>query len=123
MAGELSTQDLLATTGLTLYAIVRASGHRVALGAALEVYNAAHWTSYAIAGTDRGAGYYDADMPALAAGVYWREWRQQAGGSPAITDIIVDGAEPVYWDGTALILPASRAEYTAARAVKLDNLD
>lgn len=118
MAGEIHTQDLLATTGLTLYAVVRTSADRVANGTSLETYNASHWTSYAIALTDRGAGYYDATFPALAAGVYWVEVRQQAAGSPAITDLIFDSAEKLFWNGTSEIVPTGAQVFGTTGAIQ-----
>lgn len=55
---------------------------------AWETWNAAHWTQYAIAMTEKaGSGYYTAARPAGIAGALVTDvFYQQAGGSPASSD-------------------------------------
>jgi len=101
MAGEITYTDPAAQTGLALYAVVEQPDNQVASGAALETYDAAHWTSYAIALTHRGAGRYHGDFPLLPAGLYGVTVRQRVGAGPAITDPLAGGPAQLSWDGTA----------------------
>lgn len=102
MAGEI--QLPLGTSGVNIYAVVRNASGQVwnTVGAAFENYNAANWTDYDIALTEQGvSGYYVGNFPAAVAGVYAIEARQRAGGSPAVSDSIVGGAN-LDWSGTAI---------------------
>lgn len=77
------------TSGVTIYANRRNKlNGQVWNGAAFEVYNAAHWATYAIALTEQaGSGYYTAAAPAGTAGFFVSDaFYQQAGGSPATSD-------------------------------------
>ena len=105
MADEISIID---ADNLTYYAVVRNAGQYLN-GTALEAYNTAHWSSYAIAMTKtvQSAGVsaeYQADFPAAPAKVapYRVDVYLQAGGSPSVS---ADG-KPVYsgqifWNGSA----------------------
>lgn len=78
------------TSGVTLYAVIRNQTGQVWNGSAFENYNAANWSTYAVAMTEQGTtGYYAAATPALAFGAYHYEAHQRAGGSSAVTDATV----------------------------------
>lgn len=87
-----------------------------------EAFNGANWTSYDIAAAQVGTSkVYDADMPAVAAGLYEVFAFLQAGGSPAATDEPVSAGE-VEWTGSAVAsvgrsLPAAAAGEVAGLPV------
>ena len=77
------------TSGVTVYAVRHNKlNGQVWNGSAFEVYNAAHWSTYAIALAEQaGSGYYTATAPAGTAGFLVSDaFYQQAGGSPATSD-------------------------------------
>lgn len=77
------------TSGVTVYAVRHNKlNGQVWNGSAFEVYNAAHWTTYAIALAEQaGSGYYAATAPAGTAGFLVSDaFYQQAGGTPATSD-------------------------------------
>jgi len=77
---------------------------------AFEAFNASNWTSYAIAATQFGTSkVYSVDMPSVAAGVYDIVVRIQAGGSAAITDLIIGGGQ-IEWDGSSVVYQGTAPE-------------
>lgn len=103
MANELHS---IATSGLTLYAVLRNSAGQpwnVAL-AAFEAYNAANYANYAIAMIEQGAsGYYTGSFPSgRAAGRYKVLVGQRAVGATtaAVADAKVDFLN-FDWNGAA----------------------
>jgi hypothetical protein len=117
MANEL--QFAYGVTGRTLYAVVRSSTAAIWNGSALVSFNDANWATYAVGLIEQGSsGFYIGDFPAVAAGTYNFEVRNQAGGSPAIspaTDAAV-GIGQVEWDGAVVVSLASRFAGAAAPA-------
>lgn len=72
------------------------------VGGVFETFNASNFADYDIAATEFGtSGQYAADMPAVAAGVYYVVARRRAGGSPAQSDQFVADGE-IQWGGTAV---------------------
>jgi len=104
MANELQAHGI--TTGKTLYAVRITSTGLYWNGATHVAYNAANWTTYAIALTEIGAGSYMATMPTAAAGVYAYPVYEQAGASPAVTDA-KRGIGSIGWNGAIEILPVN----------------
>lgn len=88
-------------TGKTLYALARNAAGLWLNDTTPEAYNAADWTSYAIALTETGAsGYFTASTPALPAGTYVVGVRLRAGATPAVSDLSLGSFEG-YWDGVS----------------------
>lgn len=89
--------------GATLYAIVRnASTYTVWNGSSFETWANGNIATYDIALTDQGGDEYATAFPsAITAGNYIVDYYEQAGATPAITDLRLTG-ELVYWSGTAL---------------------
>lgn len=112
MASELQTDYL---TGKTVYFLLRNSTGSIWNGAAFEAYATLNYATYDILATEQGtaSGYYTANMPAVAAGVYYVVAKEQAGGAPAETDITV-GTGRIEWDGAAVPLVASGQVYLAS---------
>lgn len=102
MANELQAYS---TTGLTLYAVLLNATGQAWNGSAFEAVQAANWATYDIALTEAAGGIYLANMPAVAAGAYSYAVYEQAGASPAITDML-RGTGSLEWDGSA-VLPLS----------------
>jgi hypothetical protein len=80
------------TTGKTLYGVlINSSGQFwYPTGSAFESYNSAHWSNYAIALVESGAGDYVLTLPAGAIATpdaLTIDYRLQAGGSAVTTDI------------------------------------
>jgi hypothetical protein len=108
-------------TGLTLYVILRNASHQVVIQATgvVEEYNSANWETYDHAATEQGAsGYYYVTISNdLPAGIYWVEWKYQAGASPAVSDT-VRASGSAYWNGsnwlTATAIIASGDDADAA---------
>ena len=92
MANALPIIEAIYTSGSTLYAILRdrmtGKVWNTSGTPAFEVYNAAHWASYAIAMTEQASsGYYTSTRPAGVAGFLTSEQVfNQAGGGPATSD-------------------------------------
>lgn len=107
MSRELQTS--FQGTGATLYVLARLESTGTVwnvTNAALETYSAASLASYAIDLTDEGGDLYSGDIPTdLPSGTYRFFYYEQAGGSPATTDLILKS--PVRaWNGTVLADPA-----------------
>jgi hypothetical protein len=107
--------------GATLYAVIRKLSDltQVWNGTALETFVNASIANYDIALTDRGGDEYSADMPAaITAGDYRIGVYEQAGGTPAITDLRLASYE-LHWDGSA----ASTVSSITLSAYALTDLD
>lgn len=102
MAAELQADWV---TGKTVYFLLRNSVGAIWNGATFVAYNSADYANYDIAASEQGtSGFYVGDMPAAAAGAYSVIAKNQAGGSPAETDLsVADGN--VLWNGTAVWAP------------------
>ena len=113
MASELQTDYISAKN---IYFILRNSVGQAWNGSAFENYATANLATYKIAATEQGtaSGYYAANMPAAAAGVYYAVAKEQAGGSAAESDITI-GTGSLRWDGTTvpLGLPSRITKNTA----------
>lgn len=120
MAGEIQLD--YGESGKNLYALILNASGQIWNGSTFEAINAANWATYAIVLTEQStSGIYVANFPAVAAGAYGVSMRLRSGASPATGDQVAATVNsPVHWDGSAEILPASRAEYTAAKAAYLD---
>jgi hypothetical protein len=107
MANEL---QLTHTTGQNVYAILRNAAGQVWNGAAFVTQDNANWGDYDLPLTETPAsgGFYLANLPALAAGVYSVVAYQRAGQAPAVTDDRIAVGE-LAWSGTALLQPAEIA--------------
>lgn len=119
MANELQVD---ATTGRTIYFLVRSAVATIWNGATLVAYATANLGTYAIAATEQGtaSGYYVANMPAVAAGVYYIIAKIQAGGSPAEGDLTIGGG-PMEWSGTAP-LPLSGVAATVITTANVNTI-
>jgi uncharacterized phiE125 gp8 family phage protein len=101
-----------------LYAVLISQNGQFVNGAALEDYNAAHWTNYAKTLTRTGTSWlYFADMPALAADEYTFYVYIRAGAAPAVSDFVFQIINRIAWDGSAVVSPS--ADYTTAATVKV----
>lgn len=92
-------------TGRTCYFTIRTRTGTIwnTVGAAFEAYNVANFADYDVAMTEQGtaSNYYVGNFPtAIVPGVYSIEAKQQAGGTPAETDVTW-GTETYQWNGTA----------------------
>ena len=96
MANELQSAT---TSGLTIYCVLIDEEGQIWNGANFVAINGANWTDYDIALTESTAGIYLGDMPSVDSGEYMIVVYDQAGGSPAITDTIVE-TKDIVWDGT-----------------------
>jgi hypothetical protein len=103
MAAEI---QFVETTGKTAYCQLRNSVGQIwrVDTTVFEAYLTANIGHYNIPATEQGAasGYYVATMPGAAAGVYSVTAKEQAGGSPAETDVTVAVAD-IQWSGTAAV--------------------
>lgn len=103
------------TTGRTVYAVLYRLG-QAWNGTGLESLVAAHQPSYAIACTEQGtgSGIYVGSMPTgVSAGRYGVVFYDQAGGSPAFSDVPA-GTGSIDWDGTQEVTLGSRAPAATA---------
>ena len=105
-------------TGSALYALLFDAIGQIWNGSAFAAPGSASWTDYDIAMSEvaTATGIYRASMPAAAAGVYGWVVRKQAGGSPAVSDVVV-GSGKIEWDGTAEVTLISRATQTSVNDV------
>ena len=96
--------------GSTLYALLFDATGQVWNGSAFATPSSANWLDYNISMFEvaTATGIYRGTMPAAAAGVYGWTVRKQAGGSPAVSDIVV-GTGRIEWSGTAEVALTSRA--------------
>jgi hypothetical protein len=107
MANEIS---LAYTSGVNLYAVIRTTTGSYLVAAAPEAFDAAHWSTYALALTQVGtSGQFFADFPAAAAGDYLVDVYLRAGGSPAASDGPPIASGAIGWTGTA---PATNVNVT-----------
>jgi hypothetical protein len=93
----------------TLYARIMNSAGLWWNGTTFEAYTAANWANYDVAMTEQGdSDLYVADFPAgiTAGGDYEYFVHQQAGGSPAEGDDIINTGR-VEWGGTSVVTPAT----------------
>lgn len=121
MSNEIRFQ---ADSGSTLYALIRAAGGTVWKPSTAEfvAWVDGNIGDYDIPLTDRSGGLYEADFPALAAGLYAVQVRKQAGASPAADDEIVsDGLMP--WSGSAVVSLGALATAVDTRAAPGDKMD
>lgn len=90
-------------SGLTVYLILRDVDSQVWNTDIqdFEAYNPANYTDYDLPAAEQGdTGYYYAGTPAGLDEAYYRfDWREQAGGAPAVTDLCIASGS-AYWDGT-----------------------
>lgn len=90
----------------TLYFLVRNASAQVWNGSSFVTYATADYANYDVAMTEQGtaSGYYVGTFPSgiTAQGTYSVVVKQQAGASPAETDMTVGGGD-VYWTGAALL--------------------
>lgn len=107
--------------GATLYAIVReATAWTVWNGTALVSWVNGNIGTYDIPLTDRGGDFYSVAVPAaLPAGDYRILYYEQAGGAPAITDLLL-GTELRHWDG-AVLSSSSTVTLSAYALTTLDS--
>lgn len=108
MANEL---QVIHTTGKTVYAnIISGNGADVGKiwsvsGSAFEAYSTANFGNYDIALTEQGTasqiflGTFDTN---ITTGLYFIQFREQAGGSPAESDDII-GTETLTWNGSDVV--------------------
>lgn len=118
MASELRTP--YQGSGGTLYGVVRKLSDltKVWNGTAFETYVNGSVANYDVPLTDQGGDVYAADFPAgITAGDYLVVIYEQAGGSPAITDLILR-SYPLHWNGSA----ASDASTVSLDAYALSDL-
>jgi hypothetical protein len=127
MAGELKTQFL---TGQTVYAVVlNAAGQAWRTDSQVfESPASANWAHYPVAMTEQSTtGLYEGAFPAAiaTAGAYPVLFRQQAGGSPAATDVnagMIGGT--VYWTGSGEAFPLASSAAAATNVLMAgSNLD
>ena len=114
-------------TGKTLYALIRNATGSVWNGTIFTAYATANLWTYTVYFTEQGTAsrYYTGTFPSVAAGIYNIAVYERPGGSAAEGDPLV-ATGSIYWDGSVvsyLVTGPSAADYTTARAVKLDNLD
>lgn len=109
MADELNVN--FQGSAATLYAIIRRASDTYAWnGSAFEAWSDANVGTYDIPLTDKGGDFYSADFPsAIVSGDYSVFYYEQAGGSPATTDLLLD-REDVYWDGATTSEPPAPGE-------------
>ena len=103
MSNEL-TYHSAANTGDTLYAQLENTVGQVWNGSAFEAPVSANWVNYDVAMTEQATstGIFRASMPAAAVGAYTFVVRKQAGGSPAVGDVVLGSSQLFYWSGTAV---------------------
>lgn len=107
MAGIITVTE--STTGRTVYAlIVNAAGNYYKGSGALEAYNNANRSTYAVAMTESPTNTYSAAFPAdiVTAGAYSIYAFYQAAGAPALTDGYAAWGD-MQWSGSAEIPPSS----------------
>lgn len=86
-------------TGATLYAVVLNSAGQAYNGSTFEALNASNWATYDIALSEQASlGIWLGTFPVVAAGLYGITIYQQAGGSPAMSDVQVGGGA-MDWTG------------------------
>lgn len=118
MAKEIQSGKL--STGLTVYATIRAAAGTIWNGSSLEAITAANWTTYAVTMTEESTtGYYMGTFPSsLSAGIYNVDIFQKLGGSAATTDTLV-GQAVIDWTGSTEALTSSVQSTTNTLSSKL----
>jgi hypothetical protein len=109
------------TAGATLYALLFDATGQIYNGATFEAPGSANWTNYDIALSEAATatGIYRGSMPAVAAGAYSYVVRKQAGGTPAVSDVVV-GVGSLQWSGTAEVAQSGDAYARLGAPVALD---
>lgn len=100
MANELNIS--FATASANLYAILRrTSDSKVWNGSSMETWADANIANYDVALADVGGDQYTADMPSsLPTGYNYRAYYyERAGGTPAITDLLLHRSPAFHWNG------------------------
>lgn len=116
MAGEIQMPYLSAKV---VYFLVRNATGSIYNGSTFEAYATANYATYDIAATEQStSGYYTAAFPAIAAGIYNVTAKEQTGGSPDESDLVI-GAGTVQWTGS-VVVPLSGG--VALAATGLDNI-
>jgi len=103
MANELTFHSA-ANSGDTLYAQVENMVGQVWNGSAFEAPVHGNWATYDIAMSEQATstGIFRAAMPAAAAGAYSFVVRLQAGGSPAVGDVVLGSSAVFSWSGSVV---------------------
>lgn len=83
---------------------------------AFEAWAAGNVADYDIALVDLSSGVYLGDFPTTAAGTYGIVAFDQAGGTPAITDVAISPIGAIKWSGTAEIPIAYQTDVTDAHS-------
>jgi hypothetical protein len=96
MAGEIQVKH---ESGRNLYYHIRDRNSLIWNGSSFETYNGSNYTTYSLSLSEQGSsGFYKADFPNAAPGVYFLIGYERAGGSPAEGDRSLVGGE-IHWDG------------------------
>ena len=83
---------------------------------AFETWADGNVTDYDITVTDKSSGQYIGDFPTTAAGRFKVNIYLRIGGSPAITDPVLQTGE-ILWDGTSEIFKADEDDITDAHTI------
>ncbi len=102
--------------GSTLYFRAYNSAGQLWNGLTFENWAAGNVGLYDITLTDKSSGEYLGDFPAAASGTYWVIAFDQAGESPAITDVAASPVGIIWWDGSAEIPPANQNDVLTAHS-------
>jgi hypothetical protein len=88
----------------TIYFVVTRAPGKSWNGTAFEALTSAHWSTYAIAGSDPGGvRIYTANFPPTVPAGYVTNYAYlRAGGSPASSDTPIGVEADAFWDGTNL---------------------
>lgn len=106
MANEIGFDGGPSLTGATLYAhIHRSSDNQVYNGSGFEAIGSANWTTYSVSLSEAATstGFFKGNFPVIARDNYYIVFFKQAGGSAAVTDLVVGQGE-MRWSGTAPLL-------------------
>ncbi len=116
MSNEL-TYHSAADTGSTVYAMLENVTGKLWNGSVFQDPVSGSWGDYDLPMSEQATstGIFRADMPSVSAGAYSYVVRLQAGGSPAVGDLVLGGSGLFTWDGSAMVtaatlLLAARAE-------------
>lgn len=126
MANEIGFQ--FSSTGATLYMLVRRFDQQIFNGATFEAYSTANLDTYdipSLAEQGTASRFYPFTFPAaIITGLYRFDIFEQAGGSPAETDLFV-GTGFLHWDGISEVIPFDVAtdEVVAASSSKVQLTD
>lgn len=105
------------STGLYIYAVLVNATGKFVNDTAVEDYNEDNWGDYAIELTETANGWYFADMPAIAAGLYTVYYFFKMAGPADKTDASAVNAL-LSWDGTAVTAPAGTSRYATVGELK-----